>query len=428
MSNPNFDADLTREEIVKKLASLSALLKHRDELETTAGTLHNQDQQGHSNNSDDRLPDAIYDPFDDVYRCSECNAEVVDERCHRCGEKHQWVDDFRQGMARNIDNLSTDNQAMRGERQLAPRGITPFDEIGDPNIQRNYLGRTKEYLELLRRGATREMCKTFHLEFKKETGIVAWADQVLFDSMSGPAMLEGHLWKIYLGRRIQLDDDDLDGSEFIEDLLEDAILFPLRSSRCSARVQERWETIQETPGVWATRPMHNLLEDTDDDSDEPDLNDSSEDSCDEHPEPGEGRMQDEALEPGAAPFRWDHNPAIASEEYEIDPVSAMDVFDDSGSESDFDPSAPPREYIDRYDIVVESDASNHGVPGRVSASGDHEQGSEMIAVSDVTFADSDNSADSDFDSDEVLSGDEVALEEVRAWQAGGWPKSCTAAA
>ena len=53
-------------------------------------------------------------------------------------------------MARNIDNLSTDNQAMRGERQLAPRGITPFDEIGDPNIHRNYLGRTKEYLELLR--------------------------------------------------------------------------------------------------------------------------------------------------------------------------------------------------------------------------------------------------------------------------------------
>lgn len=53
-------------------------------------------------------------------------------------------------MASTTDNLSTENQALRGERQLAPRGVTPLDEIGEPNIHRDYHGRAKEYLELLR--------------------------------------------------------------------------------------------------------------------------------------------------------------------------------------------------------------------------------------------------------------------------------------
>ena len=42
MNNSNSDADLTREEIVKKLASLSALLKRRDELEVS-GTVSNDE-------------------------------------------------------------------------------------------------------------------------------------------------------------------------------------------------------------------------------------------------------------------------------------------------------------------------------------------------------------------------------------------------
>ena len=85
-----------------------------------------------------------------------------------------------------------------------------------------------EYTQLLRRGATRLMCETFYLEFTKEDGIFAWADQNLYEEFSGPLMLPGDFWKIHLGRRIELDEDDLDGGQFLEELLEDALYFANR--------------------------------------------------------------------------------------------------------------------------------------------------------------------------------------------------------
>ena len=89
------------------------------------------------------------------------------------------------------------------------------------------------------------MIETFSLEFTPQDGIFAWADQELFDEFSGPAMKVGHKWRIHLGRKIMLDEDDLDGSEFVEGLLEDALLFPMDFAR--------WETVQEVPGIWTTR-------------------------------------------------------------------------------------------------------------------------------------------------------------------------------
>lgn len=268
------------------------------------------------------------------------------------------------------------------------------------------------------RGATRTMCETFNLEFKNETGIIAWADCGLFESMSGPAMRKGHLWKIYLGRRIQLNDDDLDGSEFIEDLLEDAVLFPLRSSR-SSRVQERWETVQESAGLWATRPMANPHEDTDEDSDEPDCGGSdevSETEWDAHQE-----EMDDALDGDSVPFLWNGNPAICTEEYEAEVYPDMDMDEDS--ESDFDPTNPDKEFFDDDDMVEEApdDAVRDVAPRvevEVEAHNPVQDGSETM-VSDVTLSDSD--AASDFDSDEELSGDEAAQEEMHVWAKEGWP-------
>jgi hypothetical protein len=92
------------------------------------------------------------------------------------------------------------------------------------------------------------MCETFNLEFDTDTGIIAWADGDLYDEFAGPLMQMGDFWKIFLGRRIELDEEDLDGSLFIEAVLEDVLIFPLISG-------SKWETVEESPGIWVTRPI-----------------------------------------------------------------------------------------------------------------------------------------------------------------------------
>ena len=113
--------------------------------------------------------------------------------------------------------------------------------------------RKNEYLELRRRGATQLMCEEFHLEFTLEEGIYAWADSVLFEEFADPeVMQEGDFWKIHLGRRVVLEEDDHDGSKFIENILEDALLFPLFGPHGKDN-SGKWETIEEEPGIWVTR-------------------------------------------------------------------------------------------------------------------------------------------------------------------------------
>jgi len=120
------------------------------------------------------------------------------------------------------------------------------------------------------------MCETFHLEFSYEHGIFAWADPELYEEFAGPQMRIGDFWKIHLGRRITLDDDDFDGSDFIEGLIEDALLFPLRDAS-SLRDFEKWETVEESPGIWVTRLKDDgSLESDDSDVDDVDDEDSTE--------------------------------------------------------------------------------------------------------------------------------------------------------
>ncbi|KAJ2927726.1 hypothetical protein H1R20_g9364, partial [Candolleomyces eurysporus] len=103
-----------------------------------------------------------------------------------------------------------------------------------------------EYQQLCQRGATWSMCETFDLGFTEDEGIFAWANDYLFEEFSSDVMEEGDEWKIYLGRRIELDQDDVDGEHFIEELLEDLVLFALEDSR--------WSTVKEGPNLWVTRP------------------------------------------------------------------------------------------------------------------------------------------------------------------------------
>lgn len=149
-------------------------------------------------------------------------------------------------------NDKPEDLVEHSDRSLVPRGNTPLLDVGyDFAIPDEYkwtyagnLGqdRSNEYRELLMRGATEDMCTTFHLEFTYEGGIYAWADPQLYEEFTGPPMQVGDFWKIHLGRRITLDEGDLDGSLFVENLLEDAVLF-----------RARWETKEETPGIWVTR-------------------------------------------------------------------------------------------------------------------------------------------------------------------------------
>lgn len=155
----------------------------------------------------------------------------------------------------------TDHASLNPDRRLAPRGDTPLREVPGPtDVPKMYANRRGEYHALLQRGATREMCKQFELEFSDKKGIVAWADDDLFDAFSGPGMKEGDRWKIYLGRRIEVEEADFDGSEFIDSLLEEVLLFPLHV-REEAHRSERWITTEEAPGIWATRPA--VARDTD---------------------------------------------------------------------------------------------------------------------------------------------------------------------
>lgn len=184
--------------------------------------------------------DELQEPIDDagVPRCVRCAGEVVEGACHFCATEHVWVPEFYE------ESNATDSHVVALDRSLVPRGDTPLcDAIRFKKTPHGYS--KADFTHLLKRGATRLMVETFSLEFTPEDGIFAWADQELFDEFSGPAMKVGHKWRIHLGRKIMLDEDDLDGSEFVEGLLEDALLFPVDFAR--------WETMQEVTGIWTTR-------------------------------------------------------------------------------------------------------------------------------------------------------------------------------
>jgi hypothetical protein len=229
-----------------------------------------------SNSEDDEengIPEPIVvsDTDGDLYFCTACAHEVVDGECTCCGLKHQWKEVspsrlppsprrqteyayISQGMG--AESASTNTQAVHQDRSLVRRGNTPlpffpFSECTGPPANYTPL-RVEEYIQLRRRGATRLMCETFDLEFSDEKGIFAHADTDLYEEFAGPRMRDGDVWKIHLGRRISLDEDDLDGSEFIEGLIEDALLFPLRRA-VSKQKSEIWETEEESPGIWVTK-------------------------------------------------------------------------------------------------------------------------------------------------------------------------------
>jgi hypothetical protein len=283
--------------------------------------------------------------------------------------------------------VSIDTDAINSDRSLEARGTTPLLEIrldvpppdGWPSARR------KEYRSLLQRGASRLMCETFHLEFDPKSGIIAWADQDIYEEFSGPAMLEGDFWKIYLGRRVTLDEDDYDGSQLIEGILEDAVLFPLRSS-FSHRITERWDTFEESPGIWVTRPTASSGGPHDDESDSNDSCSDSDEECYKNM-----RNNDEALVNPPDP----NQPTINLDRYESSEGESDAEGKDADAEMDFawQAGGPDNAYISDDDEI-------QVLSGNSTTVGD---GDSLMSQ------DSDDSADSDFDSNEELSGDEDVI-------------------
>ncbi|KAL5530972.1 hypothetical protein ACEPAG_3848 [Sanghuangporus baumii] len=254
------------------------------------------------------------------------------------------------------------------------------------------------------------MCETFCLEFTQEKGIVAWADDELFKSFSGMSMKNGDSWKIYLGRRIHLDEDDIDGAQFIEDLLEEVLLFPSSHLRGPlglerAKREMRWVTEQESRGIWATRPVvEEYVSTCTGQQDCPCV------VCDDQSDSSTCQLditdktlyeeEDDALE--CALPRENLGPVIEFDEYETESEERVDerigwtgIYEDGLDDStDADIDCDP-EVVDGRIDGVESNISHlvHGEPMPVWTS-QH---------------DSSDSADSDFDSLEELSGDEEAL-------------------
>lgn len=294
----------------------------------------------------------------------------------------------------------TSSDALHDDRSRVCRGTTPTIDVGHFSVSPEYAAspeapdRSQEYYALLAHGATQLMCETFHLEYTADGGIFAWADGPIYKEFSGPAIQKGDFWKIYLGRRVELDDHDSDGSLFIEGLLEDVLLFPLHSS-LSDRVFERWETVEETPGIWVTRPMVEGVKDLDE-------NNLSDDDVYEHPAtahlgllpPAEehnhlAEMEDEDLvEP-----RTNTGPVVQADPgYETSDEEATDVEEgaeeveedsdelEEDTEMTEDPGfsiavdIPDREWVEGLDDVEYSDDDTDSNPESSAASYDSDDG------------------------------------------------------
>jgi len=143
-------------------------------------------------------------------------------------------------------SVNTEDAELQSDRVLAQRGTTPLRTCyEDDKIPLNYHGSHYEYREMLRRGATRLMIATFNMGYHAETGLVVWADETLYQRWTKDPMKKGDFWKIMLGRRIRLSPDDLDGSEWMDDFLDDIF---------GPQAPVSYKTFEESPGIWVTMP------------------------------------------------------------------------------------------------------------------------------------------------------------------------------
>ncbi|KNZ76656.1 hypothetical protein J132_09189 [Termitomyces sp. J132] len=357
---------------------------------------------------------AIYDP-----------SEVVKRNTRRVDEDEDEEEPK--------DSLLIDT-AYDSDREQTPRSTTPLLSI--PRVIRPLPGYSYDQHEpLLQRGATRLMIETFNLEFNQDKGIFAWADSALYKEFAGPKMLKGHFWEIQLGRRFDLDEDDLDGSVFVEGILEDVIMFPGKGGDGA-----QWETAEESPGIWVTQMVKTARneEGSEESEEEGDGEADGMEGDREQLEQGiEGidEDMDEEDELKDTPVFIDDGPvlicpgydssdddALDIEEMEVDVCGAEssdDVYMVDGSSAAIEANVPD----DLYDADVTYEVTEVAPQFAVDVNENQVQVNlneadidDDLELTTFHYEDSD-SADSDFDDDETLSGDEEVLQQSSRF---GW--------
>ncbi|KAK1217124.1 hypothetical protein PQX77_020241, partial [Marasmius sp. AFHP31] len=163
----------------------------------------------------------------------------------------------------NLDHSDTTFHLLNDDYLLPlTRSTTPLVSVNPARLRPDtvaygYENRLNEYESLLSRGVTRAMCETFSLSFSPETGITLdmTENDDLFDSWAGDAILakDCHSWTVCLGREIRLDPDDIDGSDYIEHFLEEALLYSTERLEDSGSLY--WITKEVKQGYWDTRAM-----------------------------------------------------------------------------------------------------------------------------------------------------------------------------
>ncbi|KAK0193390.1 hypothetical protein F5146DRAFT_380232 [Armillaria mellea] len=378
----------------------------------------------------------VWDDADSVYRCPKCHYEVIDGVCQGCATFFEWTEEHDEmlGEAAPTD----ENCAMSLDRVLIRRGTTPLDVLPpDLPVPDTYANSPTEFQSLMRRGATVAMCLRYELRFTRKHGIVARADEDLFDLVGNPAMEETDEWKIYLGRRIRLHSNDEDGREFLIDLLEDALIYPLRSefSNCFS---ERWETFVKDPSiypvVWITRPMSKSGPAGADNHEDPD------DSADEGDDVPDFEVNGQ---PNAVGSYWEYDLIRQAEDAALDPTYGgwnrppigyvWDAYESESEEDEdahendpttregsWDPTQEDLAFPSEYEEVdmegADGDLDGAGAENDAENSvGEYEMDGEMDEEGDETTSGTvvvrqeDDIAGSDFDSDEELSGDEFVM-------------------
>ncbi|KAI0047419.1 hypothetical protein FA95DRAFT_1559139 [Auriscalpium vulgare] len=386
-------------------------------LKKAAASANRDDSELHSASEDEseangtQLPNLFHD-LDGLPRCSDCGWEAVDGICQFCGTEHEQTSGDEREALRALGpaaGTSTNDDMLNPDRQLAPRGTTPLLDIEPVTVPvvsstliQPYRNREDELTTLLARGATRLMCVTFMLEYAEPTGIVAWADDALFDEFSGPGMKTGDRWKIHLGRRIHLAEDDLDGSVFVEELVEEAVIFP-PTDRAE---QGRWETVLEEGRIWVTRPAA-ATEGGPQDVGEGECTDKDWSKVEWRTTYTKGYQERlyRALEVTSDEEREQRASALFVDEYaDSEPEDGMDL------DSDSDWLLRADRAWDSIEDDDDSQTQETGAAAAISTSG-----AGLPVGSDAVDEGIMSDADSDFDSDETMSGDEDILEEGRAY-------------
>ncbi|THU96923.1 hypothetical protein K435DRAFT_965701 [Dendrothele bispora CBS 962.96] len=331
----------------------------------------------------------VWDENDKVFRCNKCCWEILDGICGHCDIEHDIPKEFSDAeqKAAFFDNDTTISAAYCQDRSLKPRGDTPLPE-NHPVDDVPWPYRTShvdEYTQLRRRGATVEMCKTFSLSFDNDQGVTAELTPQIKETFGGPEMLETDTWKLYLGRRVTLDEDDLDGSDFIIGLLEDALLFEHRHYSIGP---SQWKTVRPKgkTNLWITFPtkkhicyeVNDTLDELRDDRPGPEAPEAEIEAWYNRPD-NEWTAEDKAL---VEPF-VEFGPTIHRDEYEMTDVEDLESDDDGNPDvADAGYTINPR-----YDDRNWSDGEDDGM--YESESEDRDDGSE-----DDDFGES----GSDFDS------------------------------